>query len=103
MDLPPGRRALPEPGIPDLLICIDGLLIGMEIKFPGPGESIEHAERGRPSYSAKQIRAINAAGGMAGVVTSVAEALDHCQRAFRKRDALSREKEKAWLSQPSRS
>ena len=81
-----------EPGIPDLLLCVDGLFIAMEIKFPKPGESIEHA-RGRATIQQRsQIKRIIAAGGMAGVVTSVDEALDLVHRAFVRRDALLREK-----------
>lgn len=72
------------PGIPDLLICLDGLLIGIEIKFPRPGESVEHARARATSQQRRQIRLINDAGGMAGVVTSVQEALDLIRRAFLK-------------------
>ena len=77
-----------EPGIPDLLICIDGLLVGMEIKFVHPGESRAHARNRATVQQRKKIRDIIAAGGMAGVVTSVEEALDLINRAFLKRDAL---------------
>ncbi len=82
------------PGIPDLLICIDGLLIGMEIKFPHPGESVEHARARATLQQRRQIRFINLAGGMAGVVTSVEEALDLIRRAFLKRDILQQKREK---------
>lgn len=72
-------------GVPDLLVCVAGLLIGMEVKDPKPGESLQHArERATPNQR-KQIRDINAAGGMAGVVISVEEALDMVETAFRKR------------------
>ncbi len=81
------------PGIPDLLICIDGLLVGMEIKFPGLTESIEHARKRATLQQRSQIKRINLSGGMAGVVTSEAEALDLIRRAFVKHDALHREKE----------
>lgn len=81
------------PGVPDLLMCVDGLFIGMEVKFPRPGESVEHARARATSQQRQQIRLINNAGGMAGVVTSVAEAVDLVHRAFRKRDTLLREKE----------
>ncbi len=66
----------------------------MEIKFPHPGESIEHARERATPQQRQQIRRIVNAGGMAGVVTSVEEALDLIHRAFRKRSALNREKEK---------
>lgn len=83
-----------KPGIPDLLICIDGLLIGMEIKHPKPGESVEHARARATPQQRKEIRAINAAGGMAGVVTSVPEAMDLIRRTFVKHGVqYHREKE----------
>ncbi len=81
------------PGVPDLLMCIDGMFIGMELKFPHPGESTEHARARATPQQRSQIKRINAAGGMAGVVTSVEEALDLIHRAFRKRSAHNREKE----------
>lgn len=63
-------------GVPDLLLCVDGLFVGMEIKNPRPGESREHMiSRVTPGQRA-QIRAINRAGGTAGAVASVEEALD---------------------------
>lgn len=80
------------PGIPDLLICINGMFIGMEVKFPHPGESVEHARSRATPQQRAQIRRINLAGGMAGVVTSEAEALDMINRAYRK--YAQREKEK---------
>lgn len=62
-------------GVPDLLACVDGLLVGMEAKFIRPGESHEHAvERATPGQRV-QITRINASGGVAGVVTSSEEAL----------------------------
>lgn len=76
------------PGIPDLLICIDGMLIGMELKFAHPGESDKHARNRATPQQRRQIAAINDAGGMAGVVISVDEAFDLIRRAFVKRDAL---------------
>ena len=82
------------PGIPDLLICIDGFLIGMELKFPGLTETDDHARARATTQQRKKIKAINAAGGLAGVVISVAEAEDMLDRAERKRAAWKlREKE----------
>jgi len=83
------------PGIPDLLVCVDGLLIGMEIKHQKPGESVEHARSRATPQQRKQIRLINNAGGVAGVVTSVAEAIDMIRRAYVKHEALMREKERS--------
>lgn len=82
-----------QPGIPDLLICVDGLMVGMEIKHPKPGESIAHARNRATPEQRRQIRLINRAGGMAGVVVSVDEALDLIRRAFVKHEALRQKKE----------
>jgi hypothetical protein len=62
------------PGIPDLLICVEGLLVGMEVKFPGPGESVEHARARATAQQLNQLALIRAAGGAAAVVTSKDEA-----------------------------
>lgn len=62
-------------GVPDLLLCVEGLLIGLEVKFQRPGESRESAlSRATPGQVA-QIHAIRRAGGYADVVLSVDEAL----------------------------
>lgn len=80
------------PGIPDLLIVIDGYFIALELKHPKPGESIEHARARATPQQRKKIRQINAAGGYACVVVSEAEAVRAIKRAFQKRDAALREK-----------
>jgi hypothetical protein len=87
-----------ETGIPDLLICIQGLFIGAEVKHQKPGESEQHArDRATPSQR-MQIMRINAAGGMAGVVLSVEETLDLIRRAFEKQESVRAER---LLSGPS--
>lgn len=63
-------------GTPDLLVCVAGRLVGMEVKAQRPGESAEHAlGRVTPAQHA-QIGEILASGGVAGPVLSVADALD---------------------------
>ena len=75
-----------EAGVPDLLICADGMFVGMEIKNPRPGESRQAmAQRVTPRQRA-HIRAINKASGTAGAVTSVEEAMQLLDRAERERD-----------------
>ena len=55
-------------GTPDLIVCYRGRLIGMEVKTP--------ERRGSATRAQKQhLRFIQKAGGKAGVVTSVADAL----------------------------
>jgi hypothetical protein len=62
-------------GVPDLLVCVDGLFVGMEAKFVRAGESRAHALGRVTPLQHEQIAKIRRAGGTAGVVTSVDEAL----------------------------
>ena len=62
-------------GVPDLLLCVDGLLIGLEVKFQRPGESREAALSRVTPGQRGQIHAIRRAGGYADAVLSVDEAL----------------------------
>lgn len=72
-----------EVGIPDLLLCIQGLLIGMEIKHQKPGESEEYTRSRVTATQRRQITRIIEAGGMAGAVLTVEEAMDLIVRAFK--------------------
>lgn len=76
-------------GVPDLLICVEGMLIGMEIKHQKPGETEGHARLRTTATQRHTIKKINAAGGMAGTVLSVGEAVGMVRRAFTKREKLS--------------
>ena len=62
-------------GVPDILVCVHGLLFGLEVKHPKPGESRMKARERATVQQRKQIRLINEAGGVATVVVSVKEAL----------------------------
>lgn len=62
-------------GVPDLLVCIDGKLLGLEVKHQKPGESREHAEGRVSPQQHFQMDAIRRAGGTAAVVMSVDESL----------------------------
>ncbi len=65
-----------EPGIPDLLCCIEGLFIGLEVKHQKPRESEEHArDRATPLQRIK-IQRINEAGGIGAIVLTPEEALE---------------------------
>ena len=69
-------------GVPDLLICVNGVLVGAEVKFPRPGES-RLATLGRASKLQQvQIKRINRSGGLASVVTSTSETVDLIERAL---------------------
>lgn len=71
-----------ETGIPDVLCCVEGRLIFLEVKHRKPGES-EARAYGRTSVEqVRQIRRIRAAGGAActvldedGAVRAVRDAL----------------------------
>lgn len=62
-------------GVPDLLVLVNGRLVGLEVKFVRPGESVAHARGRATTGQLSQIRSIRDAGGVAGVVVSVNEAL----------------------------
>lgn len=63
-------------GVPDLLVCVQGLLVGLEVKHQKPGESETHA-RGRVTASQQdQIDKIVRAGGYAREVLTVEEAME---------------------------
>lgn len=53
-------------GVPDLVCCVDGLFVAMEVKRPGVGRLTD--------LQALTIERIRDAGGVAEVVTSVEEA-----------------------------
>lgn len=69
-------------GIPDLLILVNGLLIGAEAKFQRPGESEAHARGRATPIQRNQIEKIRRAGGVADVVLSVEETLELIERAI---------------------
>lgn len=58
-----------EKGLPDILGCYSGFFFGLEVKMPGK----RHTLTKRQDVVLEKIRA---AGGKAGVVTSVQEAFD---------------------------
>lgn len=74
-----------ETGIPDLLVCVEGLLVGIELKNPYPHESEQSARERTTSRQRAQIAKINGAGGMAGTAITVQEALDIIERGLRVR------------------
>ncbi len=55
-----------ERGIPDLVGCINGRFVALEVKRPGEKPT---------KYQENQLQAIGTAGGVTGVVTSELEAL----------------------------
>lgn len=62
-------------GVPDLLFCIRGRFVALEVKHQKPGESREHAAQRATEAQLAQIRGIRQAGGGAEVVCSAEEAL----------------------------
>ena len=71
-------------GVPDLLLCVGGVLVGLEIKFQRPGESTAHAVARTTPQQQVQIDRINRSGGIAATVTTVAEVLGLIDRAREK-------------------
>lgn len=63
-------------GVPDLLVCVEGHLVAIEVKAQRQGESeLRARSRVTPTQTA-QIEALRRAGATAGVAISVGEALD---------------------------
>jgi hypothetical protein len=62
-------------GLPDLLVVVEGLLFAFEVKFIRPGESRQHAVERATALQLSELRKLRAAGAVAEVVTSPAEAL----------------------------
>ena len=71
-----------EAGIADLICCIRGRFIALEVKKQSPGESIDHAYARATELQLYQRDRVIAAGGWSSVVLSVAEALDHIGQAL---------------------
>lgn len=74
-------------GVPDLILCVEGHFIGLEVKHQKSGESIAHARGRATRVQLAQIRAINTAGGAAAVVVSEEEALELIRYALNRKDA----------------
>jgi VRR-NUC domain len=70
-----GDNPFQEVGVPDLVCCWRGLFIGLEVKLPG--------EKASPKQR-HVMKAIREAGGMAEVVTSVADVVKVLERTSRK-------------------
>lgn len=70
-----------EAGIPDLMTCIDGLMVAPEVKHWKPGESFEHMLDRTTHRQRQHIARIVRAGGMAGTVWDPESALHLVQLA----------------------
>lgn len=65
-------------GLPDLIVCAEGLYIGIEVKTPQTLHTVSEAQKLRGEQ-------ITAAGGMWGVAASVAEAMAIIEAAMDRR------------------
>lgn len=63
----PAGNPMTMAGIPDLIGCMNGMFVGLEVKRPGNQAT---------QLQAYTLERIKAAGGVAGVVHSVEEALE---------------------------
>lgn len=64
-----------QTGVPDVLVLVNGRLVGLEAKYQRAGESAQHARDRATPGQLKQIEAIKRAGGHGAVVLSVDDAL----------------------------
>jgi hypothetical protein len=71
-----------EAGIPDLICCVQGRFIGLEVKRRQPSETEMHAYGRTTEIQAYQRDRIRAAGGWCSTVLSVDEALAHVEQAI---------------------
>nr|DAN89280.1 MAG TPA: Nuclease [Caudoviricetes sp.] len=71
-----------EAGIPDILCCVRGRLIFLEVKHRKPGESAEHAYGRTSVEQVRQIDRIRAAGGSACTVLDADEAEEAVREAL---------------------
>jgi hypothetical protein len=67
----PGQQV----GVPDLLVCVDGRLTGLEVKARRGTESVDAARRRVTLTQRAQLDKLHRAGAAAAVVVSVEEAL----------------------------
>ena len=65
-----------QAGIPDLLVCVRGHLLGLEVKARRAGESEESARGRATPLQLAQLDRLRAAGATAAVVLTAGEALD---------------------------
>lgn len=56
-------------GLPDIIVCVEGLFIGLETKMPAKRDNVSEIQKLRHQQ-------IGEAGGYAGVVCGVTEALE---------------------------
>lgn len=64
-----------QAGVPDLLVSLGGLVVGLEVKCQRPGESVEAARRRVTVRQALTLEAMRGSGAVAEVVVTVEEAL----------------------------
>jgi hypothetical protein len=69
-------------GIPDLIVVVKGRMIGLEVKKKGVSESEQHARARATEIQLATIDKLRKAGAVAGVVLTIAEALDQVREAI---------------------
>lgn len=74
-----------ESGVSDLLNCLDGVFVAVEVKAPESyGGSVDRALEEGPTLKQRAfIRRIEAAGGVAGVAATVAQYMEFLETAER--------------------
>ena len=61
-------RTVTVAGTPDLIVCVNGCFVGLEIKAPGA-----RTDKGREARQRRQAELIRQAGGFAFTVSSIKE------------------------------
>lgn len=69
-------------GVPDLILSVHGVLIGLEVKHRRPGESIEAAFARATPGQMYQLRKISQSGGYGAVVLGADSALIAIEQAL---------------------
>lgn len=63
-------------GVPDLLVCVEGQLIALEVKHQKPGESEAAMLRRVSALQRRELRKLEEAGAVSAVVWTVEQALE---------------------------
>lgn len=70
-------------GLPDLIVVVEGWIVGIEVKAQRPGESYEHALGRVTLRQQARINDLRKAGAVAGPALTVAEAVALVEQALR--------------------
>lgn len=75
-------------GIPDLLFCVKGRFVAVEMKHQKPGESLEHMRSRLHPLQKKELNSIAGAGGVAVLAWTVDQVIDALRSAEEEADHI---------------